>query len=368
MLRSRRSRSQAGRVSALFATAVVLAWAPGCGSGSALRGYGADVAPAYRLPFELPGQLALLWERETPEGELERHLVVYRSRTARLLPLVDVEEVRWADGPRLLVTWNLRDEDRYGLSRRQLARVDSADDRIEVLSGARHWFNLEPSRDATLLAIGEQLNDAGDSRMVVRDLSDPADLRDPAGEPLASWRLPLDEPRWGPEGVQMLFTSATQELSDEGGVSLGGYSLVFPRLFVIQHDPGAPLRRLHDGVDSEEPAPGGSFGLWWDGRGIWARQRQGLVRCHPSGGCADVFAPPEGRRIVDGRPMARGQALLLVADESVPGGGLGNELHRVDLVTGRAERLLITAADHWIADLDWSALPSPGRASATSAD
>ena len=139
-----------------------------------------------------------------------------------------------------------------------------------------------------------------------------------------------------------------------------GTSLHWPRLHVLRRDLG-DATLLWDGVDSRGLAPGGSLPLWWDRDGIFARQRQGLVRCRPTGGgCALVFACEASRRIVDGRRVGEGEAWLLTVeardafDRSPP-----DELLRVDLEGGRLLSRWRAPAGTAVVELDWIGAPPP---------
>lgn len=169
---------------------------------------------------------------------------------------------------------------------------------------------------------------------------------------------PLDRPRWSPDGASLV---VLQTLADPDGedsetsVSVGGQAIAWPRLFRVASDLRGALAPLHDGDPGQPLAAGGTLPLFWSERGIYARQRRGLVLCDPSGaGCRTVWSPADRRRVVDARAAGPDAALALVRDYGEPAElDLPRELYRVDLVRGQAELVYRAPPDLFLAEIDW---------------
>jgi hypothetical protein len=142
----------------------------------------------------------------------------------------------------------------------------------------------------------------------------------------------------------------------ESGVSFGGQEVAFPRLFRVPAELRAssscsatarsPTRRSRRG----EPA------LWWGPKGVYAKQRRGLVLCDPGGnGCATVFSPGGDRRVVEGRSAGAERALLLVRDHSGSQAevDLPQELFEVQLNSGEGRLIYTAPRDVFLAEIDW---------------
>jgi hypothetical protein len=115
---------------------------------------------------------------------------------------------------------------------------------------------------------------------------------------------------------------------------------------------------LHDGPPGGPPERLGARPLWWGSDGIYAAIEGGVSRCDPAGGgCVAVWSPPSGF-VVGGTPVGDGAALLLVADDDpITSETRARELHRVDLATGRAERLHRTPDGVFLTEIAWTAAP-----------
>jgi hypothetical protein len=295
------------------------------------------------------GRLALVWEAPAPDGDLRRLLTVHDRHGATPQPLSGVAEARWLENGALLLSLDADSDDpaQWGLT--ELAALDVEAGVLLRLVPPRRHFDPEISPDGEWLAVGVELNERGESDLELWYL---------AGEPrrVASLRQPLDEPRWSPDGADLVVSRAIQDPNaeaSESSASFAGVGLVWPRLFRMRRDL-ARLRLLPDGAPGADLSPGGSYPLWWDARGIWARQRRGLVRCDPGGsGCTLVYDPGEERRVFDGRRAGEGSALLLVLDTRTPE-RLASEIHRVDLATGAGATLLRAPPATYLLDLDWT--------------
>jgi dipeptidyl aminopeptidase/acylaminoacyl peptidase len=312
-------------------------------------------APApFDAGFRGPGRLALLFEPADPERP--RVLVVHDAAGARTVPIEGVRAARWLDAATLLVSIETPPEEQYGLPLTQLARVDVASGRSEPLIEPARWFDAEPDRSGARIAVGLEIDDQGESDLVVLD----ARARPP--KPLAGSSVPLDRPRWSPDGDELvvLRTLPDPEGEDsETGLSFGGQAVSFPRLFRVSSDLRGELALLRDGEPGAALVAGGSLPLWWDERGIHARQRRGLVRCDPQGtGCRLLWSPGGKRRVSDGRAAGPGEALVLVRDHGERAElDLPRELYRVALDSGAAERIYTAPNEVFLAGIDWIDAP-----------
>ena len=143
---------------------------------------------------------------------------------------------------------------------------------------------------------------------------------------------------------------------DALALAVGGVTVPWPRLFALDGDLAGALLPIRDGGRAKTPVPGGSLPLWWSREGIYARQRQGLVRCaSPESGCVPVFRNPPGRRLVDARPFGRYLALALLVDtHTAELDPPPSEIWRVDLVSGSGVPLRGPGAGAFPLDLDWT--------------
>lgn len=308
--------------------------------------------------FRGPGRLVLLFESGDPD--VPRAVVVHDAAGARALPVERPTAVRWISSRELLVSQDVppAKDDEYGLPSTRLLRVDVDSGEAKPFSRTARWFDAEPDLRGERLAAGVELDDQGASELVVLGFASNGDT------PLAEVERALDRPRWSPDGASLVVLQAINDPEGEAaesGLSFGGQEVAFPRLFRVASDLTGTLALLRDGDEPKAPlTAGGSLPLWWDAKGIYARQRRGLVRCDPEqGGCVVVFTPGGDRRVVDGRPAGAARALLLVRDH--PGRqadvDLPRELWEVD-PNGGASRVIYTSPDDvFLAGIDWVAWP-----------
>lgn len=272
-----------------------------------------------------PGSVAVIFEREDEERGTLRELFVYRESGSRRIVLPDPRSAHWIGPETLLVA--LRSDGEGGsrdyLPRVQLHRLDVENGSLLPVGEPGLYFDPSPDPDGDLLAIAVETGELGDSELQIWDLRAP-------GPPLARREQTLDRPRWSPNGRHLVVSQPRADSDDaeaHEGVTIEGVAITWPRLFRLRRDLTGKLRALHDGEPHGPLAPGGSLPLWWDEQGVWARQREGLMRCNPKGGgCHLIYEPGERRRILDGCAAAGGAWLLVRAGETA---GLANEIHRV---------------------------------------
>ena len=335
--------------SRLIGCVLVLGLALGCAGP---RGSGDGTSPGHEFSFDGPGQLAVIFERHTDSAP-ERTLVVYTEAGRQVVPTVQPEEVRWLSTQELLVTVP---ETRSGRARGSSARLPASELRLIDLEGqviarigtARALYSPEPSPDGAFLALRVDVNTRGESDLEIWS------LRANTGR-IAQLRRALDGPRWSPDGARLVVAEPRQDAeSDSHAVGFAGVRLPFPRLVLLRPSLSGPMVSLSDGPEPARNVAGGSFPLWWDREGIWARQRGSLVRCDAErGGCVPVYQLSEGAMIVGGRRTGERTALLLVRRDANSSGVLANELHRVDLVPGTGTMLWSAPPGLAIADLHW---------------
>ena len=268
------------------------------------------------------GRVAVVYERDDLEAGTQTQLLVYDATGARRVAVSDPQSAHWLGRDALLVGVRSTDASDDYLPRLQWHRVDLASGASRPIGEPGLYFDAAPGKRGRLVALGVESGDLGDSELQVWDLAAPA-------EPLARRAQTLDRPRWSPGGRHLVVSQPRPD-SDEAetheGVTIEGVAITWPRLFRVRQNLRGELQQIHDGAPGQGPAPGGSLPLWWDEAGIWARQRQGLVRCSAEGsGCTLVYAPGDERSVVDGC-TADGLAWLRVRH-----GEVANEIHRVSL-------------------------------------
>ncbi|MEX2208332.1 MAG: hypothetical protein WEF50_19095 [Myxococcota bacterium] len=310
--------------------------------------------PRFDTGFRGPGRLVVIFELADPESP--RALVVHDANGARELPIAGARAARWLSADELLVSREAPSGEPYGLPLTELVRVDADSGAATPIGQPARYFDAEPDRRGERIAVGLEVDDQGESDLLVLALADPN------ARPMAGRSQPLDRPRWSPDGTSLVVLQTLVDPDGEDsetGLSFGGQAVAWPRLFRAPADLRGKLALLHDGNAGESLAPGGSLPLFWSARGIYARQRRGLVRCDPAGsGCARVWAPPEPRRVVDARAAGADEALVLVRDYKADSElELPGELYRVSLEGGRSELLFTAPEGVYLAEIDWVDTP-----------
>lgn len=300
--------------------------------------------------FRGPGRLVLIFEHADPERP--RALVVHDASGAREMPVPGARAARWISARELLVSQDAPPDEPYGLPRTQLLRVDADTGRATPLGAPARYFDAEPDPRGERFAVGLEVDDQGESDLLIFSLADAA------AKPIAGRSQPLDRPRWSPDGASLVVLQTLPDPDGEDsetGLSFGGQAVSWPRLFRVPGDLRGALSILPDGEPGKPLAAGGSLPLFWDARGIYARQRRGLVRCDPArGGCTLVWAPGERKRVVGARPVGLEGALVLVRDHARKSDlDLPRELYAVRLDTGASELLYTAPTETYLAEIDW---------------
>lgn len=300
--------------------------------------------------FRGPGRLVVIFEPADPEKP--RALVVHDVGGAREMPVPGARAARWLSERTLLVSQEAPAAEPYGLPRIQLLRVDADTGRATPLGAPDRWFDAEPDPRGERFAVGLEVDDQGESDLLVLSVADAA------AKPLAGRSQPLDRPRWSPDGKDLVVLQTLPDPDGEDsetGLSFGGQAVSWPRLFRLPSDLRGALAIVPDGEPGKSLAAGGSLPLFWDARGIYARQRRGLVRCDPAGaGCTLVWSPGDKKRVVGARPAGLEGALVLVRDHALQTElDLPRELHAVRLDTGASELLYTAPRETYLAEIDW---------------
>ncbi|HTO68228.1 MAG TPA: hypothetical protein VMR31_00065 [Myxococcota bacterium] len=312
-------------------------------------------APApYDVGFRGPGRLVVLFENADPD--VPHALVVFDADGARSLAIEHVQAARWISPHALLVSQELPPQEQYGLSQTQLLRVDADTGKAERFAAPARWFDAEPDPRGERLAAGVETDDQGASELVLFSLASRGE------EPLADAPKALDRPRWSPDGAALVVLQTIPDpdgADSESSMSFEGQEVAFPRLFKVSADLRGKAALLRDGEPGGPMVAGGSLPLWWGARGVYAKQRRGLVLCDPEGaGCKLVYTPGGDKRVYDGRPCGADHAFVLVRDHSEKSDAeLPQELVRVSLADGRSEPIYRAPGDVFFGDIDWIAGP-----------
>ena len=312
-----------------------------------------DPAP-YDVGFRGPGRLVVLFENADPQ--VPRSLVVHDRDGARALRVANPRAARWISRAALIVSQELPPDEEYGLPRTQLLRVDADTGAVEPFAQPARWFDAEPDPRGEKLAAGVETDDQGQSELVMLS------LRSNGDKTLADAPRALDRPRWSPDGAELVVLQTVSDpdgADSSTGMSFEGQEVAFPRLYRVSSDLTGKLSLLRDGDPGGPLVAGGSLPLWWDARGVYARQRRGLVLCDPAGsGCRLVFSPGGEKRVFDGRAAGGDEALVLVRDHAEQlDAELPQHLYRVELNTGNAQSIYQAPHDVFLSEIDWVASP-----------
>ena len=294
----------------------------------------------------------LVWQTYDDDGEFRSRAVVYdgAGHVSWIVPIERITEARWIGQEELLVSFFVEPELPSMGWATQLARVRLGSTEMGEVGGPRRHFNIEPSADGTWLSVGVELNAEGESAVEIWDLS-----ADP--QPIVVRSIVLDELRWSPDSSSLVAAKFVRPAASEaaGGAGFGGASLAWPRLHRLRPDLAGQPQLLHDGPLGGEPAEGGGYPLWWDESGIYARQRDGLVRCAPdASGCVAVYRTASDRRLMDGRAVGGNEGLVLLQRaDAAPDEALPTEIWLVDLATGDARSVYRSSGARFVTDLDW---------------
>ena len=280
-----------------------------------------------------------------------RELVLLEPGGARRLEMPAFREARFVRADLLALSLEAPAADASGLPATQLALHDLATGETRRFGAVGQYYDLEPSPDGRYLAVGAERADIGDADFEIWSLE--GDLEEMGFRPQA-----LEKPRWRDDGsaiaVALLMEDPEAEYDSDTGGSFAGRAFVWPRLHWLRRDL-RQLERIDDGALPGQLVPGGSLPLWWDARGLYARQREGLVRCDTEhGGCTRVYQPEPGRRLVDGRPVGAREAWLLTVEASDAFDRREPDaIARVDLESGAVLSRWRAPPGVAVIDLDW---------------
>jgi hypothetical protein len=306
----------------------------------ALPNGGPQPTPDFALPFHGPGRIATVWHWGREEPFSQKALVVVEDGRARELPVDAPEWIRWVSPSDLLVTSSpLEDRGR----RHRVLLVDPEGRVRRIVTTEPDVDALVPSPDGRLLA-HTRYTEQGRGALELLAFDDALSVVARRGAELDA----LHAPAWKPDGSELV-ASRLRPSPPGGGIVV--------RMYRVSRD----LREVtlvHDGPPGGPPEPLGARALWWGPDGVYARIDAGVSRCDPDGGgCRPIWTPPSGF-VVAGAAAGEGVALLLVADDDPRTSETrARELHRVDLATGRGERLHRTPDGVFLTELAWTAAP-----------
>ena len=336
MLRGMPCVRERGSALALFGALALLA----CAQGVAPR-----AGPALGLHFAGPGRMLVVFERAGGR----RELVLLEPGGSRRLELPPFREARFVKPDLLLLVLEAGQAEDSVPPATQLALHDLATGTTRRFGPVGQHYDPEPSPDGRFVAVGSERPEIGEADLEIWSIE---------GEPsvVALRTQPLEEPRWRGDGeaitVAQLLEDPESDVDTGGGFGLNSFPS--PRLQRLTPELKKTVQ-VDDGAEPGKLAPGGSLPLWWDARGIFARQSGGLVRCEPRrGGCAHVYAPEPERRIADGRPVGAKEAWLLTVpatdafDRALP-----DSIVRIDLDTGAVLSRWRAPPGVSIVDIDW---------------
>jgi hypothetical protein len=306
-------------------------------------------APGPAPPFAGPGRLLLLLE-----SERGTQLALLTASDRRHLDAAGVLRARWVSPHALLLLVEgegaAESEGTYGAPDTRLRVLSLRDGTLRDVGPVGRHYDPEPSPDGQWLAVGAETPGLGDSDLEIWSLAEPF-------RRVAVRHQSMEQPRWRADGRALVASvlMADPESDDSWGGSFGGTGFRWPRMHSLRRDLGDPAF-VWDGAQRATLAPGGSLPLWWDARGLFARQSRGLVRCDlEAQQCALVFATEPSRRVVDGRAAGPDAAWLLSVeardafDRRQP-----DELLHVALPDGALRDRWKPAPGTWILDLDWA--------------
>jgi len=301
------SRSAKPAHAAAVLLRAALALASLLGSFACAQGVAPTAGPALGLHFAGPGRMLVVFER----GSGRRELVLLEPGGSRRLEVPPFREARFVKPDLLLLVLEAGEPEDSAPTPTQLALHDLATGATKRFGPVGQHYDPEPSPDGHFVAVGSERPQIGEADLEIWSL-------DGVPQPVALRAQPLEEPRWRDDSQAIAVAQLLEdpESDDDTGGGFGLSSLAWPRLQRLPADLKQAVQ-IDDGAEPGQLAPGGSLPLWWDGRGVFARQSVGLVRCEPKrGGCARVFAPEPERRIADGRPVGASEAWLLTVEAS----------------------------------------------------
>lgn len=326
----------------------VVALGIGCSGSDEARHLAACGRPAFheasREPrsFVVPtpdgGRLATLWLWGGIVPWHESALVVSGEAASRRLPIHRPASVQWLGPDRLL---ELSDE-----------RASDAS------SGGPYVIDLEGR--------------------ILRDLRASDRLQSPVVSPDGRW---LANTRWDVHGKATLevmpFEGPFEAVAERDDLSAAVWSpdsarltarrMAFPRDLPrgIHHVQLLLPRDLSSETRLRENGPSDLHGVnelvvaWWGRDGIYGVGGGLLERCDPEGaGCRPIYRPPVQGSIRAASPGPPGVVYLLVNDPDPcfldPG---AREIQRLELATGRTERMLRTPDGVFLTAIDWVDVP-----------
>jgi hypothetical protein len=328
------------RLPAVLALAAVSAASFACAQGVAPR-----AGPALGLHFAGPGRMLVVFERAGGR----RELVLIEPGGSRRLELPPFQEARFAKQDLLLLVLEAGKPEASVPPATQLALHDLATGSTRRFGPVGQHYDPEPSPDGRFVAVGSERPEIGNADLEIWSIEGEPDV-------VALRQQGLEEPRWRGDGGAIAVAQLLEdpESDEDTGGGFGLSSLAWPRIQRLTPELRKSVQ-VDDGAEPGRLAPGGSLPLWWDARGIFARQSGGLVRCDARrGGCVRVYTPEPDRRIADGRPVGASEAWLLTVEASDAfDRRLPDAIVRIDVESGAVLSRWRAPPGVGVVDLDW---------------
>jgi len=291
----------------------------------------------FDVGFEDRGRLATIWRWGKAIPGHEATLVVSDRAGSREIGVDRPGEIQWIAPERLFYDHDRRD----GRPDRGPFVVDLAGRIVRDFDAPERLQSPVVSPDGRWIA-NTHWDERGNGTFEVLPFDGPlepigtrADLSRAVWSPdstrLAAWRIAL--PRDVPRGIY-------------------GRELLLPRDLSSETP-------LHENRASDARGYNAFGTSWWAADGLYGIGDGVLQRCDPEGsGCVELFRPQVEGSLRGVTPGPPGVAYLLVNEEDPCFLETGaREIHRLELATGRTERLLRTPEGVVLTAIDWVDVP-----------
>jgi len=292
----------------------------------------------FDVAFRDSGRLAVIWRWGRTHPWHDGAIAVSDAAGTRVLEIDRADWLQWIDAERLFYQRTPRDEsearggpfivDLQG----RIVRDFDAPARLQgpVVSPDRRWI------------ANTHWDERGNGTFEVLPFEGPLD---PIGA-----RSNLSHPVWSPDSTQL----AASRITLPSGVPRG----IYHRELLVPRDLSSETP-LHENREGDALGYNELGADWWAPDGIYGLGKGVLQRCDPEGaGCVELYRPAVEGSLRDVTPGPDGVAYLLVNEEDPcflePG---AREIHRLELATGRTDRLLRTPDGVLLDEIDWVDVP-----------